>query len=103
MIGTLEEERRRMRIRTLASLVAAALLIGCADMTSTQQRTMSGAAIGTAGGALIGAIGGNTAMGAVIGAAAGATGGYIWDQHKQAEQRAYERGVQEGKASAGTQ
>jgi hypothetical protein len=80
-----------MRPRNIASWVVAILLLGCADMTSTQQRTMSGAAIGTAGGALIGAIGGNTAMGAVIGAAAGATGGYIWDQHKKSEQRAYER------------
>ena len=39
---------------------------------------------------------------AAIGAAAGATGGYIWDQHKQAEERAYQRGVQEGKSSAPT-
>ena len=92
-----------MRPRNTVFLALAILLLGCADMTSTQQRTMSGAAIGTAGGALIGAIGGNTAMGAVIGAAAGATGGYIWDQHKKSEQRAYERGVEEGKASAATQ
>jgi uncharacterized membrane protein len=72
-----------MRPRNIVSWVVAILLLGCADMTSAQQRTMSGAAVGTAGGALIGAIGVNTAIGAVIGAAAGATGGYIWDQHKE--------------------
>ena len=91
-----------MRHSVPALLVTLGILCGCSDMTTTQQRTLSGAAVGTAGGALIGAIGGNTALGAVIGAAAGATGGYIWDQHKQAEDRAYQRGVQEGKSSAAT-
>jgi hypothetical protein len=87
----------------LVLILGLALTAGCADMTTTQQRTLSGAAVGTAGGALIGAIAGDAALGAVIGAAAGAGGGYIWDQHKQAEQRAYERGVQEGKTSTTTQ
>jgi hypothetical protein len=51
---------------------------GCAGMTQTQQRTLSGGAIGAAGGAGIAAIaGGNAATGALVGGAAGALTGYI--------------------------
>jgi len=78
--------------------IAAALLIGvagCADLNSTQQRTLTGGVGGAAGGAVIGAIAGNAALGAVVGAGVGAAGGYLYDQHKQAEQRAYERGRSE--------
>src|SRR3546814_10884982 len=81
------------------SIWAAAIVLasaGCADMTSTQQRTLSGTAMGAAGGTLVGAIAGNAGMGALIGAGAGAVGGYDWDQHKQAEERAYSRGVEAG-------
>lgn len=57
---------------------------GCAGLTPTQQRTLSGGAIGAAGGAAITAIaGGNAAVGAAIGGAAGALTGYIiGQQHK---------------------
>jgi hypothetical protein len=71
---------------------------GCAGLTETQQRTLTGTAAGTAGGAAVGAIAGNAALGAGIGAAAGLAGGYLWDQHKQAEQRAFEEGVEAGRA-----
>jgi hypothetical protein len=47
---------------------------------------------------VIGAIAGNAGMGALIGAGVGAAGGYLYDQHKQAEERAYQRGVQAGRA-----
>ena len=36
----------------------------CADMTPTQQRALTGTAIGAGGGAVIGAIGGNAGLGA---------------------------------------
>ncbi len=53
-------------------------LFSCADMTRTQQTTLSGAAIGAGGGALLGAIvGGRPLAGAAIGAAVGALGGYV--------------------------
>ncbi len=53
-------------------------LLSCADMTRTQQRTLSGAAIGAGGGALLGAIvGGRPFAGAAIGAGIGALGGYL--------------------------
>jgi uncharacterized membrane protein len=66
-------------------------------MSDTQQRTLSGAAIGTAAGGVIGAVAGNTGMGLAIGAAAGAGSGYLYGKHKETEQAAYEKGVQDGK------
>lgn len=66
-------------------LIAAALMAGslgaCANMSSTQQRTLSGGAIGAAGGAAIGALsGGSAGWGALIGGAAGAGTGYLLSQ-----------------------
>jgi uncharacterized membrane protein len=70
-------------------------LVGCAGLTDTQQRTMTGTVGGTAAGAAIGAIAGNAALGAGIGAATGLVGGFLMDQHKKAEERAYQQGVQD--------
>ncbi len=59
-------------------------LAGCADMSTTEKRTLGGAAIGTAGGALVGELAtGQPLAGAAIGAAAGAAGGYLYDRHKK--------------------
>jgi osmotically inducible lipoprotein OsmB len=59
---------------------------GCADMSSTQQRTLSGAAIGTAAGYALGAMTGmSKGTGLAVGAAAGAAGGYIYDKYKENE------------------
>lgn len=58
--------------RHLHLLLAASLAIGlagCAGMTTSQQRTLSGTTMGAAGGAVIGAIAGNAGLGAGIGAA----------------------------------
>lgn len=61
-------------------------LAGCSNMSTTEQRTLSGAAIGTAGGALIaGLTHGNAGTGALIGAAAGAAGGWLYDHHEKSE------------------
>jgi outer membrane lipoprotein SlyB len=68
-------------------------------MSDTEQRTLSGAAIGTAGGAAVGAITGEWAW-AAAGAAAGAAGGYLYDKQKKKEQAAYEEGVKAGKQQA---
>jgi osmotically inducible lipoprotein OsmB len=76
------------------------LMSACADMSQTQQRTLSGAAIGAGAGTVIGAIGGNAGLGAALGAGAGAAGGYIWDRHKQSEEANYQRGYAEGRAAA---
>ena len=83
-------------IATSALLAAAIALSACAGQTPTQQRVLSGAAIGGLGGTAIGAIAGNAGLGAAIGVAAGATGGFIYDQHRQAEMRSYDRGYQSG-------
>ena len=60
-----------MKKLILTATVLTVALAGCADMTTTQQRALSGTAIGAGGGAVIGAIAGNAALGAGIGAAAG--------------------------------
>lgn len=61
--------------------VVAALAFGlaaCEGMNRTQQRALSGGAIGAAGGAAIGAIaGGSIVTGAVVGGAAGAAAGAL--------------------------
>ena len=84
-----------------SALLATAIVVSaCAGQTPTQQRVLSGAAIGGLGGTAIGAIAGNAGLGAAIGVAAGATGGFIYDQHKQAEMRSYDRGFQSGTQAA---
>lgn len=66
---------------TAGSLLA---LSACAGMNNTEQRVVSGAAIGAGAGALVGAVTPlSIGAGALIGAGAGAAGGYIVDQtHK---------------------
>jgi osmotically inducible lipoprotein OsmB len=64
--------------RTIALIVVALCTSGCTGMSSTQQKSLSGGAIGAGGGALIGEVaGGHPAVGAVVGGAAGALTGYI--------------------------
>lgn len=76
------------RSRTAFAMVClAGLLTGCANMSSGEQRTLSGAAIGTAAGAVIGTMAtGQPRTGAAIGAAAGAAGGWLYDRHKKNEE-----------------
>lgn len=85
------------KIAAVLVLVISLAFAGCAGMTDTQQRTLSGAAIGTAGGAAIGAMSGNAGWGAAIGAAAGAGGGYLYDRNQKAKEDAYRKGYEEGK------
>ncbi len=70
--------------KIVAGLVLVFVLAGCAGMSSTEQRTLSGAAIGAGSGAAIGAIsGGSPGVGAAIGAGAGALGGYLYDRSQR--------------------
>jgi osmotically inducible lipoprotein OsmB len=72
---------RTVSIMLLAGLLA---LSGCANMNSTEQRTLSGGAIGAAGGAAVTALtGGCVWCGAAIGGAVGAGTGYVYDQVKK--------------------
>jgi len=75
---------------------AAMSLAACADMTPTQQRALTGTAIGAGGGAVLGAIGGNAGLGAAAGAGAGLLGGLLVDQSRQAQNRAFQQGFVAG-------
>ena len=76
-----------MKIRNLILAIGlAGIVSGCANMSSGEQRTLSGAAIGTAAGALVGQLAtGRPLRGAAIGAAAGAIGGWLFDRHEKSE------------------
>ena len=85
------------RISTMSGIIAlVGMIAGCADMTQTQQRTLTGAAGGAAAGGIIGAIAGNAGMGAAIGAGLGGTGGFLLGRHNEAVDRAYEQGRASG-------
>ena len=67
--------------KILIFLVAATLVVSsCAGMSSTEQRTLSGGAIGASGGALIGWAAGSPAAGAAVGGGLGLLGGLVYDQ-----------------------
>jgi osmotically inducible lipoprotein OsmB len=66
------------RLGLMTAVAAAAVVIGCTNMTPQQQGTLSGAGIGAASGAGIAAIsGGNAWTGAAIGGVAGGVAGNI--------------------------
>ncbi len=66
------------KIRSISAVLLTVFTLSCAGMTPTQQRALSGGAIGAAGGAAISAIaGGSAAVGAVIGGAAGVLTGTL--------------------------
>jgi hypothetical protein len=77
-------------------VVAIGIMGGCAGMTETQQRTLTGGTGGAAAGAVIGAIAGNAGLGAAIGAGAGLAGGYLYGKHEESKQAAYQQGVADG-------
>lgn len=67
-----------MNKNLIAIPVVVAFLAGCSGMSNTQQKMLSGGAIGAAAGAGITAIaGGNPIWGAIGGAAVGTAGGYL--------------------------
>jgi uncharacterized membrane protein len=82
---------KRFLILVMA-ILAIINLAGCAGMSETQQRSVTGGLGGSAAGAVIGAMAGNAGLGAAIGAAAGTTGGFLYGKHKESEQRAYQQG-----------
>lgn len=69
------------------AICVAGVMSGCANMSDTEQRTLSGAAIGTAAGAVIGQVAtGRPLTGAAVGAAAGAASGWLYDRHKRQQE-----------------
>ncbi len=76
-----------MKKSVLLILVAILVISGCSGMSNTEQRVLSGGAIGAAGGAVIGAVAGSAAIGAAAGAGAGLLGGYVYDQYQKSQGR----------------
>ena len=76
-----------MRQVAIVIIIAAFLVGGCSGMSNTQQRTLSGGAIGASSGALIGWAAGCPACGAAIGGGAGLLGGYAYDQYEKSQGR----------------
>lgn len=76
-------------IRNVALATVLALGLGaCSGMNDTQQRTVSGGAIGAGVGALgTVATGGCVSCGAAIGAGVGAAGGYIYDRLEKSDRK----------------
>ena len=89
-------------MKKIAIVAFTALFItmtGCADMSATQQRTVTGGLGGAAAGAAIGAIAGNAGMGALIGGAAGSSGGFLYGRSRDAQDRAFQEGLRQGQFS----
>ena len=72
-----------MKKTVILIVVLALALGGCSGMSSTQQRMLSGGAIGASSGALIGWAAGSPAAGAAIGGGAGVLGGFLYDQYQK--------------------
>ena len=76
-----------MKNLIIVTILAIGLALGgCSGMSDTEQRTLSGGAIGAGAGAVVGAAAGNTGLGAVVGAGAGVAGGYLYDQHQKSKE-----------------
>jgi osmotically inducible lipoprotein OsmB len=72
------------RIVLPLAIVAALALAGCSGMNRTEQRTLSGGAIGAGVGTITAiATDGCVACGAVIGGVVGAAAGFVFDQVKK--------------------
>lgn len=70
--------------KTILGAVALLALVGCDNMNHTQQNVLGAAALGTLGGAGIGALVSHhgAGAGALIGAGVGAVSGFIYDKMK---------------------
>ena len=76
-----------MKKAVVLVFIAALMMGGCSGMSYTEQRVLSGGAIGAGSGALIGAAAGSPGTGAAIGAGAGVLGGYLYDQYQKSQGR----------------
>lgn len=74
------------------NLAMVVVLSGCAGLSDTEQRTLTGGVLGAGAGGIIGAIAGGAGWGALIGGATGAAGGFLFGKHKETEEEAYQRG-----------
>ncbi len=72
-----------MRKALVIIVIVAFFAAGCAGMSYTEQRVLTGGALGAAGGAAIGAAAGAPGTGAAVGAGAGALGGFLFDRYQK--------------------
>ena len=88
-------------MKIIIAITAATLAItACSNMSNTEQRTVSGAGIGAAAGAVGTAIFHcNPLWGAVGGAAVGAASGYVYDAYKKEQASQYNSGYNAGKTN----
>ncbi len=81
-------------MRSKLAIVAISIAVGvsgCANMTTTEQRVLSGAALGGLGGAAIAAIASSgVATGAAIGAGVGAGAGYVYSRSRNGDMSAHQ-------------
>ncbi|MBM3559768.1 MAG: hypothetical protein FJX53_07850 [Alphaproteobacteria bacterium] len=71
---------QRTIARPVVGALAALALLGttaCSNMTNREERTLSGAGLGAAGGAVVGFLAGSTLIGLLVGGAAGAAIGAL--------------------------
>ena len=92
--------RHLMRLMLVGVVASLVVISGCAGLSETEQRTLTGGAGGAAAGAAIGALAGNAGLGAAIGGGAGLAGGFLLGRHNEATQAAYQRGVADGMRQA---
>ena len=76
-----------MKKTVVVAVVCVLLLGGCAGMSYTEQRVVSGGAAGASAGALIGWAAGSPAVGAAVGGAAGMAGGFLYDRYEKSQGR----------------
>ncbi|WP_137124410.1 glycine zipper family protein [Roseomonas sp. HF4] len=70
-------------LRLAAVLLLGIGVAGCEGMTDSQRATVTGAGIGTLGGAAIGSLSGNAGMGALIGAGVGGASGFAIERGRR--------------------
>ncbi len=86
--------QERLRPVTAVAL-AAALLVGCANMSERQKGTAVGAGIGAGVGAVLSsATGGKAGIGAVVGGAIGAVAGNLWSKRMEEKHAAMQQATQ---------
>ena len=86
--------------KIIAIAAATVAITACSNMSNTEQRTLSGASIGAAAGAVGTAIfHGNPIWGAVGGAAVGAASGYVYDAYKKEQASECNSGYNAGKSN----
>jgi osmotically inducible lipoprotein OsmB len=64
-------------VLAVSSVVALLIFGGCSGMSSQQQRTLSGGALGAGAGSIVGLLAGNPSLGAAIGGGAGLLAGML--------------------------